>query len=311
MGSSSDKLTGVADWLKARIEVLVPALGLPLFLMMLRSNREQPDQALVLLGWGLAIGYAGLVIWSPMALPAKEPRPASRTDVRRTAVMVVLIVVGAVVAQTGLRAAFGASSPNRNSPAVSLITFALIIGLGTAGIVAERGLPIDLFPVIRRRQARRIAYVIVAALFLTLLEQIWSHIFGGVATSIGATLGETVPSDRLPSQIDASQPVYLLFYFLIGAGIFEELWFRVGIMTPVWRLTGNWLWGLLISALLFGVYHVTLSGFSDYFMQAPVTAVLNSFGAGLATGIIYRYRGFTTAVIAHTLGNWLLVMLVT
>jgi membrane protease YdiL (CAAX protease family) len=301
---------GLAAWLKVRVEILVPALGLPLFLMMLKSNEGQPHQALITLSWGLALSYATLVLWSPMALPAKEPQPPNCSAFRRTAVTVALIVVGAIVAQTALRTAFGVTATSGNSPLVSLMTLTLIIGLGTAGIVAERELPIDLFPVIRRRETRRIVYVVVAALFLTVLEQIWSHMFRGVASSIGATLGETVPSDRLPSQIDASQPVYLFFYFLIGAGVFEELLFRVGIMTAVWRPAGHWLSGLLVSALLFGVYHVTLSGFSGYFLQAPVTAVLNSFGAGLATGIIYRYRGFTTAVMAHTLGNWILVMLI-
>ncbi|MGD2157664.1 MAG: hypothetical protein PVG14_19900 [Anaerolineales bacterium] len=28
----------------------------------------------------------------------------------------------------------------------------------------------------------------------------------------------------------------------------------------------------------------------------------------LATGPIYRYRGFTTAVMTHALGNWVVVM---
>lgn len=308
-GTADDNLTGMKAWLTARVEILVPVVGLPLFLMMVRSNQGQPSQALILLGWGLAMTYVGMVIWSPMGLPPKAPQRVNRVELRRTALMVVLIVVGAIVAQAALRAAFGAPPPSRDSPIATVILFALIIGLGTAGIITERALPIDLFPVIRRREFRRIVYVIVAALFLTLLEQIWSHVFGGVATGIGTALGETAPGDRLPSQIDASQPIYLFFYFLIGAGIFEELLFRVGIMTPVWRLSGHWLWGLLVSALLFGVYHITLSGFSDYFMQAPVTAVMNSFGAGLATGIIYRYRGFTTAVMAHTLGNWLLVMI--
>lgn len=306
--SSIEKLSGLTAWLKARVELLVPVVGLPLFLMLVRSNQEQAPQTVILLGWGLAMIYAGLVIWSPMGLPAKEPVRASRREAWRTAAMVAVIVIGAVATQTALRSVFGAPPPARNSPVTTAILFALIIGLGTAGIIAERALPVDLFPVLRRRQPRRIVYVLAAAVFLTLLEQIWSHIFGGVASGIGAALGETAPREPLPSQLDASQPIYLFFYFLVGAGIFEELLFRVGIMTPVWRLTGHWLWGLLVAALLFGLYHTTLSGFSDYFMQAPVTAVLNSFGMGLATGVIYRYRGFTTAVMAHTLGNWLLVM---
>ena len=71
----------------------------------------------------------------------------------------------------------------------------------------------------------------------------------------------------------------------------------------------GWRRGLLASSVCFGLYHISLSGMSDYFLQAPVIAVVESFGAGLANGVIYRYRGFTTAVLVHALGNWLLLTL--
>jgi membrane protease YdiL (CAAX protease family) len=83
----------------------------------------------------------------------------------------------------------------------------------------------------------------------------------------------------------------------------------VGIMTPVWALTGRWGWGWLASSLAFGLYHISpLSGMAATNLQAPVTAVLESFGTGLAIGLIYRYRGFTTAVMTHALGDWVVVM---
>jgi membrane protease YdiL (CAAX protease family) len=67
---------------------------------------------------------------------------------------------------------------------------------------------------------------------------------------------------------------------------------------------------LLLSALAFGLYHISpLSGMAAQNLQTPVTAILESFGVGLAMGLIYRYRGFTTAVMTHALGNWLVVML--
>lgn len=66
----------------------------------------------------------------------------------------------------------------------------------------------------------------------------------------------------------------------------------------------------MISALAFGLYHLSpINGLSAYNWAAPVTAVLTSFGMGLATGLIYRYCGFTLAVLTHAVGDWLMVLL--
>jgi membrane protease YdiL (CAAX protease family) len=196
-------------------------------------------------------------------------------------------------------------------PAGVVLAILLLTSLGTAGLAAERRLPIDLFPVLRRREIGRILYVLVAALFLAVLENMWSGIWGDIAAGIGRALGETPLVDNdAASYFDVGNPLRLFLNFLIGAGLAEEFLFRVGIMTPVWALTGRWGWGLLVSALIFGLYHISpLSGMAAHNLQAPVTAVLESFGAGLAIGVIYRYRGFMTAVMTHALGNWLVVMI--
>jgi membrane protease YdiL (CAAX protease family) len=105
-------------------------------------------------------------------------------------------------------------------------------------------------------------------------------------------------------------PLVLLLNLLIGAGLYEVLLFRLGIMTLVWRLTRGWGWGLLGSALLFGLYHITpLSGISTFYTASPVSTVLTSFSMGLIMGIIYRYRGFSSAVLVHGLGDWVVIML--
>jgi membrane protease YdiL (CAAX protease family) len=186
----------------------------------------------------------------------------------------------------------------------------LLAALGIAGVVAEGTLPLDLFPVFRRREVRRLVYVVVAALFLTMLAQLWDHIFGGLALQVGRALAETPPdSADVASYFASYAPWELFLTHLISAG-FEETIFRLGIMTLVWALTRRWWLGLLASALCFGLYHISpLSSIAVYNQQAPVTTVLQSFGAGLATGIIYRYRGFLAAVLIHALGNWLLLML--
>jgi membrane protease YdiL (CAAX protease family) len=299
-------------WFKARLEILAPILGLLLLRAMLNWQNVRLTTGQTILVYGLALVYAALVLWSPMALPAKVPRPATRPELKQIVVKIALLVLAgfAVLAVLSLTSS-RASGAGRLGPAGVVLALLLLTGLGTAGLAAERRLPIDLFPVLRRREIPRILYVLVAALFLAVLENVWSGIWGDIAAGIGRALGETplVDSDAA-SYFDVGNPLRLFLNFLIGAGLAEEVLFRVGIMTPVWALTGRWGWGLLVSAVIFGLYHISpLSGMAAYNLQAPVTAVLESFGAGLAIGVIYRYRGFMTAVMTHALGNWLVVMI--
>jgi membrane protease YdiL (CAAX protease family) len=299
-------------WFKARLEILAPVLGLLLLRGMLNWQNVRLTTGQTILVYGLALAYAVLVLWSPMALPAKAPRPVTRPELKQIVVKIALLVLAgfAVLAVLSLTSS-RPSGAGRLGPAGVVLAILLLTSLGTAGLAAERRLPIDLFPVLRRREIGRILYVLVAALFLAVLENMWSGIWGDIAAGIGRALGETPLVDNdAASYFDVGNPLRLFLNFLIGAGLAEEFLFRVGIMTPVWALTGRWGWGLLVSALIFGLYHISpLSGMAAHNLQAPVTAVLESFGAGLAIGVIYRYRGFMTAVMTHALGNWLVVMI--
>jgi membrane protease YdiL (CAAX protease family) len=297
------RLASCGNWLKARIELLAPILGLPLFFGMLGWMDASLTNTQTVLVWGLAITYAVLVLWSPMTLPVKERQAVTWARVKRVAVIVVVAVAGALLLTMALRQSSSESSSGE------VFTLLLSISLGIAGVVAEGTLPIDLFPVMRRREIRRVLYVIAAALFLMVLVQFWSGLFDDLAKGIGGVFGETPPASRdAASYFDDYDPLSFFVGQLFSAGI-EELFFRVGIMTLVWALTRRWGWGLFVSSVCFGLYHISLSGMSEYFLQAPVIAVVESFGAGLANGVIYRYRGFTTAVLVHALGNWLLLML--
>jgi len=310
-----------ASWLKARLEVLVPILGLPLFLLMAGQMGLSLTPIQTALLWGAALVYAGLVLWSPMAAPAKEVRPITRAWGLRAALLVAGGVVGATLLQAAVyeppALAAQAQASGQSGSGGSLLKLLLVITLGTAGVLAEGTLPVDLFPVLRRREVRRVAYIVVAAVFLTVVTQLWTELFGGLAQAIGGALGETpAESGDVAAYFDEYTPLALFLTHLVSAGL-EELLFRVGILTGVWALARRmglggraavWL-GLLISAVCFGLYHVTLSSLRVYFVQAPVTSVLQSFGAGLADGVIYRYRGYTTAVLVHALGNWMFLML--
>jgi membrane protease YdiL (CAAX protease family) len=189
----------------------------------------------------------------------------------------------------------------------------LIAVLGTFGLAAERCLPVDLLPVLRRREWPRIAYVLVAASFLALVGQLWAGIAQDVAHGIAQQAFGEAPLDieGAASSFDIESPIRLLIGLLIGAGFFEELLFRLGVLTLVWALTRRYSLGLIVSALLFGLYHITpLSGMEAY-TATPITAVLTSAAMGVYMGLIYRYRGFVAAVLVHGLGDWIVIMMIT
>ncbi len=95
------------------------------------------------------------------------------------------------------------------------------------------------------------------------------------------------------------------FALLSGAGIAEETVYRLVVISLVWRVTRRpWL-GVIVSALLFGAYHLTpLSGMYLIFWKMPVAQFLGSAFIGLVWGWLYIKRGFETAVLAHTFQDW-------
>jgi membrane protease YdiL (CAAX protease family) len=298
-------------WIAARLELSVLFLALPTFFSMVSmlQGEVQPWQSALV--YGLALVYGGLTLWSPMQLPGKEPLPVDRPIARRTALRlsaVVLVGVALLILSSLITQGSGGGKTRLPYFVLAII---LIISLGTGGALAERGLTIDLLPVLRRRQPRRIVYVLVAAFFLAMLTFFWSNLFSGVIDSIGRAASEAAPDvQSAASSFSVENPLLLFVQLFIGAGLYEELLFRLGIMTIVWRLTHRWGWGLIVSAVFFGLYHISpLSGISTYNAASPLTAVLTSFSMGIIMGIIYRYRGLETVVLVHGLGDWLVLML--
>jgi membrane protease YdiL (CAAX protease family) len=298
-------------WLIARIELVVPLLAVPTFFAMVQFMQGEVKPWQSALVYGLAAVYAGLVIWSPMVPPDKATLPVSRESIRKALIVVAAVVlVGAVLLVVISLAGENDGEGSTRLP-YFILALALIILLGSGGILAERGLKIDMLPVLRRREPRRVVYVLVSAFFLAMLTFFWSNLFSGVVESVGQTAGE-VPTDAqgAASSFDTGSPLALLVNLMIGAGLYEELLFRLGIMTLIWRLTRGWGWGLLVSALCFGIYHITpLSGISTYYAASPVSTVLTSFSMGIIMGFIYRYRGFIAAVLVNGLGDWVVILL--
>ena len=115
----------------------------------------------------------------------------------------------------------------------------------------------------------------------------------------------------------ATDKLLSFFSFLSGAGIAEETPYRLVLLTLVWRLAGGAgehkrgrrlaIW---ISAFGFTLYHFTpLDGLYLLFWQYPISHFVATLLIGLLWGFLYTRRGYETVVLAHTMSDWISVLL--
>jgi membrane protease YdiL (CAAX protease family) len=302
---------GLWAWFKPRIEILVPVIGLVLFLLM-NGSGDRPAGLPVLAGICVLAGvYSTLIVRTPkFSNPAKQPQQIEKQDAWKTLGQVALVVIGAAAIAILTSMSSQEDSESSSSLGMYLIILLIIIGTATAGLLAEKTLPVDLLPLFRQRDLNRVLYVLSAALFITMLVMIVGGILSSnIGQAVSSLVGETPPTQDAGEGFDRSQWPFLLLDMLIGAGLFEELLFRAGVMTLVWKLTKRWGWGLLISAVLFGFYHITLSSLSNHFLEAPAYSVVSSAVMGLILGCIYRYRGLSMVILVHALNNFVGLMM--
>ena len=77
----------------------------------------------------------------------------------------------------------------------------------------------------------------------------------------------------------------------------------------MWRLTRNPWVAIAVAALLHGLYHLTpLDGFYAQFWQYPVAQVVGTLAISVVWGILYVKRGLESAIVGHTLADWIGVM---
>jgi membrane protease YdiL (CAAX protease family) len=86
----------------------------------------------------------------------------------------------------------------------------------------------------------------------------------------------------------------------------EETPYRLLFLSLIWMLTKRRGLAIFGSALLFGAYHLTpLDGMYQTFLQFPVSQFLASTLIGIVWGYLFVRRGYETTVLAHTLSDWL------
>jgi membrane protease YdiL (CAAX protease family) len=236
----------------------------------------------------LVLGVLLLARWRP---GARRFRQALLAQWQPAVAIAVIFLVGM---------ALGGRSPI-NPYALAVFCQALV-GLALAsGIEGFEPLPVAQAVSSRRRPWRRVALTLAIAALAVVPAQ--------VAGSAGLSVGRRIfgEPDRVREAMDSLPPgpLHLFFLLLAGAGIAEETTYRLVALSLAWRLTGRPGVAIVLSAVLFGAYHLTpLSGMYQTFWRFPASQFLGSSLVGLIWGWLYVKRGYETVVLGHTLSDW-------
>ena len=164
--------------------------------------------------------------------------------------------------------------------------------------------PLPVVDAVARR--KRIWQNIGLSLGIAVLAVIPAIAIGTVGLDIGQQIfGETNLTHQASNMFPPDK-ISAFFMFLAGAGIAEETLYRLVLLSLFWHWTKRPWVAILLSSMVFGLYHLTpLSSMYKVFLQFPVSQFLASTFIGIVWGFLYKKRGFETAVVAHTLSNWL------
>jgi membrane protease YdiL (CAAX protease family) len=141
---------------------------------------------------------------------------------------------------------------------------------------------------------------------ISLLLVIPTVVIGSLGLSIGAGIfGETLRTDEAMGTFEEN-PIAIFFLLLSGAGIAEETTYRLVLLSAFWRWTGRRWLAISVSSALFGAYHLSpLDGLYRTFWRFPASQFLASTLIGVVLGYVYVKRGYETAVLGHTFGDWI------
>lgn len=191
------------------------------------------------------------------------------------------------------------------------LTTLAILAWALIGLALARGIPrfeplaVTQDVRTRRHPVRAVALMLVLALALNVVAKL----AGGVGMSIGhAIAGETSRTAEVAAMFP-NDPVQSFFLLLGGAGIAEETLFRLVVLSLAWRIIRSAPAAIVVAAVVFGAYHLSpLDGLYEQFWTFPVSQFLASTFTGLVWGATYVERGYETAVLGHTLGDWLTIV---
>lgn len=180
------------------------------------------------------------------------------------------------------------------------------------GLALARSIPdFEPLPVAKALKQQKKAWVqLLLMVVIAAVIALPASAIGAVGIDIGRQIfGETdytaVARGSFPEN-----PWVAFLMLLGGAGLAEEIPFRLVCLSFFWHLTRRRKLSILLAAIAFGAYHLTpLNGMYQIFLQYPISQFLGSLLIGLIWGTLYVRRGFETTALGHTLSNWLPFML--
>jgi membrane protease YdiL (CAAX protease family) len=210
----------------------------------------------------------------------------------------------AIAALLTISTALGFGGRGIFNPYAVTVFCQLLVGFALAGSIrGYEPLPVTRSIIRRERAARAIGNMIGISLLLVLLVLMVE----GIVTSIGQQVfGETNHAAETMGTFFPSSKWQTFFLLLSGAGIGEETPYRLVFLSLFWRLTGHRWVAIILSAVLFGAYHLTpLDTMYRVFLQFPISVFLASSLIGTMLGYVFVKRGYETAVFGHTLSDWI------
>jgi membrane protease YdiL (CAAX protease family) len=131
-------------------------------------------------------------------------------------------------------------------------------------------------------------------------DRVLRHVLIGVLVGVPLGVGEyfiITPAAAFPT-FEIKYLMRDLAYMVIFVGLGEELLFRGLVQRDMTNLLG-WKWGLLGASLMFGVMHLTWRSIPELGFTSL---------AGVLLGYLYyRTRSLTSPIVAHGIGNTVLV----
>lgn len=180
------------------------------------------------------------------------------------------------------------------------------------GLAIARSLPdFEPLPVLQSvLQRNRIINKLFLWIGWGLVAGLTGIMFGAAAMSLGQNLFHETPFTEALMREFSVNKIQAFFLFLAGGGIAEEAASRLVLLSLVWTLTKRPGLAIFVSAACHSAYHLTpLNPLNANFLQFPLSQLVSGLVLGLLWGYVFIKRGFETAALAHTLSDWLPILL--
>lgn len=159
-------------------------------------------------------------------------------------------------------------------------------------------------------RCQRIVRNVVLFIVISVIAGVAGLLIGTFGLGIAQSIFHESNYSREAAQSFSIDKAQAFFQFLWGAGIAEETTYRFVALSFVWATTGRRWLAIFVSAILFGVYHLTpLSGNYLTFLKFPVSQLVASMFVGIVWGYVYIKRGYEIVVLSHAMSNWIPVLL--